>query len=294
MDNFSVPEQAIEAFERLTATRVTVHDLRGSLRPFLPPERATHIHPLCAAIKTSHSDACVNFDVRRLQRDLAGLPEGRVNVCFAGIVEFVVPVFKAHELEWVFFAGPRSAGPKLSVAARDTQPPPGKSPWPRGTPLAKPIDDDEALTVLENLRQLAARLRIWSSEIAVVGADAPGTNSAFFHDDLSTRRALIRNFIHLRHTQPVRLEDLAEVLHLSESRAGHAVKEACGRTFLKLLVEARLRTAAGLLQHTNISILDTALRSGFGEISHFHRSFRDRFKMTPLQFRKQSEAAREA
>ena len=293
MDKFAVPEQAIEAFERLTQTRVTVHDLRGSLMPFLPPERGAHIHPLCAAMKVNHSEACVNFDVRRLRREISGLPDGRVNVCFAGIVEFVVPVFQAHELEWIFFAGPRSAGSKLSIAARDTQAMPGKSPWPRGTAPAKPIDDDEAQTVLENLRQLAARLRIWSTEMAVVGTDSP-FHRGQFHDDMATRRSLIRSFIHSRHTQPVRLEDLAEVLHLSESRAGHAVKEACGKTFLKLLVEARLRTAAGLLQHTNVSILDTALRSGFGEISHFHRSFRERFKMTPLQYRKQSESAREA
>ena len=87
----------------------------------------------------------------------------------------------------------------------------------------------------------------------------------------------------------MRLQDLAEVLHLSESRAGHAVKEACGETFLKLLTEARLRTAANLLHHTNLSILDVALRSGFGEISHFHRSFRERFKTSPLKYRKLCE-----
>ena len=47
-----------------------------------------------------------------------------------------------------------------------------------------------------------------------------------------------------------------------------------------------------LLNHTALPILDVALRSGFGEISHFHRSFRERFKMTPLKYRKQCEAAR--
>jgi AraC-like DNA-binding protein len=269
---------------------VTVHDLRGTLRSFLSPERFSHKHSLCAALKVNHSPACIEFDITRLRREISGLPDGRVNVCFAGIVEFVVPVFHEHELEWVIFAGPRSVGPRLTSAARDTAPPPGKSPWPRGTPMAKPVNDDEAQAILENLRQLAARLRAWSTEIAKSGFETPLARDEY-PDSLARRRTIIRNFIHHHHREAVRLEDLAQVLHLSESRAGHAVKEACGDTFVKLLNEARLRTAAGLLQHTNVSVLEIALRSGFGEVSQFHRNFRERFKSTPLKYRKQAESA---
>lgn len=295
MDFFSVPERAIEAFERLTATRVTVHDLRGSLQPFLPPERFQHMHPLCCAMKINHSDACIDFDATRLRREISAAPEGRVQMCFAGLVECVVPVFQNRELDWVLFAGPRLRGTALSCATRDDAPPPRTSPWPCRTPLPSAINDAEAQSLLENLRQLAARLQLWHAQRPMSGA---GTGLASARapqaaaDPLATRRAQIRSFIHARHTQPVRLEDLAEVLHLSESRAGHAVREACGKTFLKLLTEARLRTAAGLLQHTNVPVLEVGLRSGFGEISHFHRSFRTRFKLSPLQYRKQSEAAR--
>jgi AraC-like DNA-binding protein len=294
MDPFSVPEQAIQAFERLSDTRVSVHDLVGTLIPFLPPERFRHIHPLCAAVKVHHGESCIDFSIRRLRREISSQPDGRVQVCFAGLVEFVVPVFQRRQLEWVFFAGPRTPGRKLRNAVRDTNPLPKPSPWPAGTAMPPPIDDAEAQTILENLRQLAARLRVWSTEMQTSGASykTPGLDA--FSDDLATRRARIRYFISTRHTNPARLADLAELLHLSESRAGHAVKEACGQTFSKLINEARLRTASGLLQHTNLSVLEIALRSGFEEISHFHRCFRARFKTTPLQYRKQSESARTA
>ena len=291
MDTFLVPRQAIDAFESLTSTRVTIHDLVGTLRPFLPPERFQHTHPLCCAVKVRHSDNCIAWGVTCLRREISAAPEGRVQVCFAGLVEVVVPVYERRRLQWVLFAGPRTAG-KLTCAARDQSPPPRPSPWSKSEPLPSPIDDDEALRLLENLRQLAARLRAWKNDLPATGVDGFVRDADQFPDELSTRRTVIRNFIFSRHTQPVKLADLAEALHLSESRAGHAVKEACGETFLKLLTEARLRTAASLLNHTALPILDVALRSGFGEVSHFHRSFRERFRMTPLKYRKQCEAAR--
>src|SRR5579862_6245448 len=165
MDSFLVPRKAIEAFETLTHTRVTVHDLNGSLRPFLPPERFQHMHPLCCAVKIRHSDSCIEWGVTRLRREISAAPEGRVQVCFAGLVEFVVPVYERRRLQWVLFAGPRTAG-KLSAAARDPSPPPRPSPWPKSTELPAPIDDGEAQLILENLRQLAARLRSWKNELA--------------------------------------------------------------------------------------------------------------------------------
>jgi AraC-like DNA-binding protein len=292
-DPFAVPEQAIQAFERLSDTRVSVHDLVGTLTPFLPPERFRHVHPLCAAVKVHHSESCIDFGIRRLRREISSQPEGRVQVCFAGLVEFVVPVFQKRQLEWVFFAGPRTPGRKLRNAVRDTNTLPKPSPWPAGTAMPPPIDDPEAQVILENLRQLAARLRVWSGEMQSSGISREAArieSSRPYTDDLATRRAQIRNFIFTRHTHPAHLADLAELLHLSESRAGHAVKESCGQTFSKLINEARLRTASGLLQHTSLSVLEVALRSGFEEISHFHRCFRARFKTTPLQYRKQSES----
>src|SRR5476649_1667770 len=140
MDVFVIPERAIEAFESLTQTRVTVHDLRGRLRPFLPPERFQHVHPLCAAVKVRNGDACVDFSVTRLRREISSTPEGRVQVCFAGLVEFVVPVFERKQLEWVLFAGPRTPG-ILAGAVRDGAPPPRVSPWTPGAQMPPPIDD---------------------------------------------------------------------------------------------------------------------------------------------------------
>lgn len=103
----------------------------------------------------------------------------------------------------------------------------------------------------------------------------------------------IRVFMRDRHTEQPRLEDLAAVLHLSESRAGHLVRELTGRGFGALLTEARLQTATALLRNTALSIGQVALQSGFGDLGHFHRLFRRRMGQTPRGYRRLSEHGRQ-
>ena len=96
-------------------------------------------------------------------------------------------------------------------------------------------------------------------------------------------------FIRQRHVEPVTIDDLAQALSLSPGRAAHVVRSLTGRSFGQLLTEARVRTAASLLSHTNLSVLDVALRSGFGDISNFHRRFKGSLGLSPLQYKKRVE-----
>lgn len=294
MPDFHAAERAIDSFEKIHGLSVTVHDLAGNLTPFLPPERFQHQHPICLAVKLHHVKSCVSFGVDQLRRDIALHANGRVQVCFAGLVEFVFPVFRKHSLMWVFFAGIRLPAAHLPSAVRDTTPPPSKPPWKPGTKLPKPVAEEEAQTILEALRQLAARLTVWMQEMESSGAHAGRPNPDFQEDDLASRRTLIQQFIHLRHTRPVRLADLAKTLHLSESRAGHVVRQVAGTTFVRLLTQARLSTAAELLRHTDLPVTEISVRSGFSELSHFHRYFKKRFGFTPRRYRMQAEVANRA
>lgn len=289
MENiFQVPAQAIAAFEAITGLTVSVHDRAKSLVLLLPPERFWHQSPLCKAVKAAgHEQACVRFDAQLTHEDLLSKPEGRVQICFAGLVECAVPVFFRDKLEWVVFAGPRLPGAGLTNVARDTQAAASRTIYSKWPNLPKPVQDAEAQHVLELLRQLAARLRAWREAFEHVQTIAPAKPASIFQQNpLTHRRAVIAKIIHDRHRGPLKLVDLARALHLSESRAGHAVKEACGATFISLLTQARLRTAAGLLRHTSLPIRDVATRSGFDDVSHFHAVFRRHFKATPSQHRK--------
>jgi len=62
----------------------------------------------------------------------------------------------------------------------------------------------------------------------------------------------------------------------------------CGMNFARLLAEARLGTAAWLLRHSGLPVVEVALASGFGDVSHFHACFRKRFGATPRRYRVQA------
>lgn len=64
-----------------------------------------------------------------------------------------------------------------------------------------------------------------------------------------------------------------------------------GQSFSQLVQEARLDLARRLLTnpcHDDTAISEVAMTSGFGDLSHFNRSFRRRFGMTPREARAES------
>jgi len=274
-DPYLEPELAIGCFESWSGLTVTVHDLHGRLEPYLASTRHWHAAPLCAAIKRSpQGTKCIAFDAVRVHADASRFPDGRIQVCHAGLVEAVHPVRRGDQLELILFAGQRSLGAGLA-AARDPQEP---SPLPDGAPRPVRLGHDEAQLVLEGLRQLGARLRLWLDERTspAVAQRLPAP---------SDRRGQISQFIADRHHEGVGLDDLARGLGLSRHRTAHVVKALFQRTFIDLLTEARLRSACAMLMHTALTIPDLARRSGFGDADHFHRVFRTHLHTTPGRYR---------
>jgi AraC family transcriptional regulator, positive regulator of tynA and feaB len=66
----------------------------------------------------------------------------------------------------------------------------------------------------------------------------------------------------------------------------HRVFEETDRTFGQAVLERRLlRCAKDLGAAVDVRISDVAFRWGFGDISHFNRSFRQRFGFSPREYR---------
>jgi AraC-like DNA-binding protein len=279
-----IVEHAIETFERLHGVEVTVHDLKGDISPFLRPDRFHHRSAYCLAVKAEgRTDACLAFELVRTRQDLASRPEGRIHICHAGLVEWVVPVVVRDRLSWVLFAGQRLAGAGLISAERFPQIPWPKSPWNKaGSPLAQ-VDEAHAQLILEHLRQLAARLRYWASEL---NPSRPHPTAAGSPPTVQlTRQVTILRFIEDHYSEPVTLDMLAKKLCLSASRTSHVVQQSCNSSFRELLVQKRLRVAMDLLLQSGMSVLEVALASGFEDVAHFHRLFRRRVRLTPGQYR---------
>lgn len=283
---FGIPEHAIQAFEQIHGLNVTVHDLGGKLSPFLQPNRLYHRSPLCHVVKAgSQAKVCLEFELRQLRKDLAGLPEGRIHVCHAGLVEWVVPVYRNSVLEWIFFAGPRLPGPRLASATVAPRNPQFESGWIKGAGRPPRVDESDAQKILEHLRQVAARLSKWFEELKEMPVFQNESPDPYLSNSVVVRETLIHRFIEQNYARPVTLSMLAGRLCLSESRTSQAVKQCCGASFRELLVQRRLHAAAELLRHSGMSVTDVALASGFEDVTHFYRLFKRRIGTTPAQYR---------
>lgn len=56
------------------------------------------------------------------------------------------------------------------------------------------------------------------------------------------------------------------------------------------LLEKRLRRAAELLSHSDYSITQVVFESGFNNISHFNRAFKNVYRLSPIHYRKQNSS----
>lgn len=87
------------------------------------------------------------------------------------------------------------------------------------------------------------------------------------------------------------VSDLAQELGMSERHVRRALDRETGESPSHLALSQRLATAARLLVETRTPITQVAYASGFQSVRRFNTAFRERFAMTPRQWRRQSTPA---
>ncbi len=285
----SLPELAVTAFERATALTVVFHDFGSPLAAAFRPDRGWHTGVLCRAVKHVRHAACMRFDVEQAHRVARGDQQVRLKVCHAGIVEWLVGVHAHGRLCAALYAGQRRAAGALPGAMEPAPKLPHRGPWSEQVAALPPVDAAQAAWIAELFAQLAARLAAWCGGSTTTTASAPA-RPAREPDD---RRGRILRYIHQLHASPHGLPGLARHLGLSPTRAGHLVRELCGRSYLDLRDEARMRTARELLRSTRMTIPQVAAACGFADASRFHRRFRETQGATPGAFRRAPGSAAE-
>lgn len=85
------------------------------------------------------------------------------------------------------------------------------------------------------------------------------------------------------------LKSAAASVAMSRAKFAIKFKEHTGMTFISYITEFRLKKAVKLLSKGNCSVLESALQCGFNNPGLFHRKFKKRFGITPLQMKKKFE-----
>lgn len=101
----------------------------------------------------------------------------------------------------------------------------------------------------------------------------------------SQRLARVLQFVHEHSHRPIRLGEVAELIHVSVPTFTRFFKSATGSTFAAYVNEWRLRRACLLLTGSSASVREIARRVGFANLSNFNRQFRRHTGTTPRRYR---------
>ncbi|WP_461207025.1 AraC family transcriptional regulator [Clostridium sp. DL1XJH146] len=99
----------------------------------------------------------------------------------------------------------------------------------------------------------------------------------------------IFDYVHMNYKEGIKLEQIADELHLSSYYLMHFFKKKTGVTILEYITTIRLQNAYEDLVGTNKTILDIAIDNGFASSKAFTKSFKETYSMTPFKYRKAVE-----
>lgn len=89
----------------------------------------------------------------------------------------------------------------------------------------------------------------------------------------------------MNYSQPIRLDDLTDLVHLNRVSLNEQFKQRVNQTAMQYLLSYRLNIAEQMLTHTGMTLNDIALATGFEYDTYFMKQFRQRKGMSPTQYR---------
>lgn len=261
--------------ETLLGVTITVKDRLGLLRDADgSPLFAEHaIHNIVYCQLERNRDVNVNHTCRRYCNE--EVPKIALenmkpftSCCYRGAVEVVVPVFHAGSLAFLLHAGAfRDAGGSRRPSLRDF-PPAVREAYPR-LPVLTEEAGGRIARVLDALGKTILQEALRLQQDSGAGAGRGGQ---------------ILRFLHARAHQKLTLQDMAQALNISASRASHVIKELTGDSFQNLLMKERVARAKSLLLASEMSLKQIAEACGFSNEYYFNKQFRKLAGTPPGRF----------
>ena len=113
----------------------------------------------------------------------------------------------------------------------------------------------------------------------------PERDSAKRKKDLERLNAVL-SYIEANYNQRITVEQLADMVCLSEDRFGHLFREGVGQPPLQYINTMRLRKALNMLKTNQYTVTEVADAVGFRDYNHFGRLFRKQYGCTPNEIKR--------
>ena len=104
--------------------------------------------------------------------------------------------------------------------------------------------------------------------------------------------ALVRRYIDEHYKEPLTLETLAGVAHVSRFYLSHAFAREYGIPPIRYLVERRVRESLHLLADTRLTLAEISEVLGFSSPSNFSQRFKASQGIPPLAYRARCRGSR--
>jgi AraC-like DNA-binding protein len=93
-------------------------------------------------------------------------------------------------------------------------------------------------------------------------------------------------YMHAHYSERITVDDISKHLSISRNECFRCFKRFTGKKPIEYLNDHRLLMAVQLLRETEKSIEDISAECGFASASFFGKIFKEKYRKTPLQFRK--------
>lgn len=140
-------------------------------------------------------------------------------------------------------------------------------------------DFQRLLAILNILNELAN-----ATEFQILNADQLSVETQTKEND---RINTIFNYVKENYHEPIALEEMADLTHMTVPSFCRYFKKVTHKTFVQFVNEYRLVHASNLLSESDRSITEICFESGFNNFSHFNKSFKAFTGMSPSEYRNQ-------
>ncbi|OGV67058.1 MAG: hypothetical protein A3K19_01685 [Lentisphaerae bacterium RIFOXYB12_FULL_65_16] len=266
-------DTALAALETLLGVRIVLLDRGGFFhsregRALIGRRWQSHRKNTVCALGFSN-ERCIGHCRHEINARGEELRAPFVHTCWRGLQEVVVPLVHDDQHVGSLFAGAWRRPGTDAPLCRQSLPRAAVEAY-----RALPEFDAARAEVLGRALALVAQGLMAQLEHRMAWDVAPGS-----------RKAEVRRFLRRNAAKPVRLEEVAELLHLSPPRASHVVKELFGKSFRDLVRDERVNRAKCLLQTTDVPVGEVARLVGVDDPYHFNRVFKACVGMPPGKYR---------
>jgi AraC-like DNA-binding protein len=146
----------------------------------------------------------------------------------------------------------------------------------------------EIVTVTDPFKKMLLLLQILQSLAETRKSKLLDTNSQMASYSASDMERLnkVYDYLAANYQERIKLNEVASLINMAPNAFCKYFKRVSRRTLIETVLQYRINYAISQLAHTNLPVADICYDSGFGNLSHFNKIFKDKMKLSPLQYRK--------